>query len=72
MREDEIESYNMALYLNKCLTPIFLAALTLEMASFFLYTNLVRKSTTFLPELRIMSLLDASLEANNQRKDRRT
>ena len=47
VREDEIESYNMAIYLNNCLTPIFLAALTLEMASIFLYTNLVRKAATF-------------------------
>ena len=46
VREDEIESYNMAIYLNNCLTPIFLAALTIEMASFFLYTNMVKQKFT--------------------------
>ena len=40
-REDEIEAYNRAQYLNNCLTPIFLTALVLEAASFFFYTNRV-------------------------------
>ena len=46
MRKDETESYNMAVYLNNLLTPIILTALILEMASFFLYTNLVLKLLT--------------------------
>ena len=73
VREEETESYNMAIYLNNCLTPIFLAALTLEMASFFLYTNLVMKTLIplYLSISRILNLfaLDASLEANNQRRN---
>ena len=40
-REDETEAYNRAMYLNNCLTPIFLTSLVLETASFFLYTNMV-------------------------------
>ena len=40
-REDETEAYNRAQYLNNCLTPIFLTALALEAASFYLYTNVV-------------------------------
>ena len=40
-REDETEAYNRAQYLNNCLTPIFLTALVLEAASFYLYTNVV-------------------------------
>ena len=40
-REDETEAYNKAQYLNNCLTPIFLTALVLETASFYLYTNMV-------------------------------
>ena len=40
-RDDEIEAYNRAQYLNNCLTPIFLAALVLETASCYLYTNMV-------------------------------
>ena len=47
VRDDETESYNMAIYLNNCLTPIFLAALILEMTSFFLYINLVKKHILF-------------------------
>ena len=40
-RDDETEAYNRAQYLNNCLTPIFLTALVLEAASFYLYTNVV-------------------------------
>ena len=47
MRDDETESYNMAIYLNNCLTPIFLSAIILEIASFFLYTNLVKSQKLF-------------------------
>ena len=43
-RDDEIEAYNRALYLNNCLTPIFLTSLVLEAASFFLYTNMVTQT----------------------------
>ena len=48
IRDDETESYNMAIYLNNLLTPIFLTALTLEMASFFLYSNLVSTKIMYL------------------------
>ena len=48
VRDDETESNNMATYLNKYLTPIFLAALILEVTSFFLYINLVKKMFTSL------------------------
>lgn len=44
-RDDEIEAYNRAHYLNNCLTPIFLTTLVLEAASFFLYTNMVTQTT---------------------------
>ena len=40
-RKDETEAYNRAQYLNNCLTPIFLTALVLEAASFYLYMNKV-------------------------------
>ena len=40
-REDETEAYNRAMYLNNCLTTIFLTSMVLETASFFLYTNMV-------------------------------
>ena len=40
-RDDEIDAYNRAHYLNNCLTPIFLTSLVLEAASFYLYTNMV-------------------------------
>ena len=45
VRYDETESYNMAIYLHNLLTPIFLTFIILEMATFFLYTNLVTKSS---------------------------
>ena len=41
VRRDETEAYKKAQYLNNCLTPIFLTALVLETASFYLYTNMV-------------------------------
>ena len=47
-REDEIEAYNRAMYLNNCLTPIFLTSMVLETASFFLYTNMVTKTFMFI------------------------
>ena len=47
VRDDETESDNMATYLNNCLTPIFLTALMLEITSFFLYINLVKKYLLF-------------------------
>ena len=43
-REDETEAYNMAIYLNICLTPTFLTFMVLETASFFLYTNVVTQT----------------------------
>ena len=43
-RDDEIDAYNRAHYLNNCLTPIFLTTLVLEAASFFLYTNMVTQT----------------------------
>ena len=46
-REDETEAYNRAMYLNNCLTPIFLTSLVLETASFFLYTNMVTQTVMF-------------------------
>ena len=47
-RKDETEAYKMAQYLNNCLTPIFLTALVLETASFYLYTNMVTVNRIFL------------------------
>ena len=43
-RDDETKAYNRAQLLNNCLTSIFLAALVLETASFYLYTNMVSKN----------------------------
>ena len=40
-RKDETEAFNRAQLLNNCLTSIFLAALFLEAASFYFYTNMV-------------------------------
>ena len=41
VRDDETKAYNRAQFLNNCLTSIFLAALVLETALFYLYTNMV-------------------------------
>ena len=78
VRDDETESYNMAIFLNSCLTPIFLTALMLEMAFFFIYTKVVKQKFTSVSSCLSCHLasinyvyLDASLEANNQRRDRR-
>ena len=43
VRQEEIDSYEMVTYLNNCLTPIYLTALVLETATFFLYLNMVYK-----------------------------
>ena len=43
VRQEEKDSYEMVTYLNNCLTPIYLTALVLETATFFLYLNMVDK-----------------------------
>ena len=43
VRQEEKDSYEMVTYLNNCLTPIYLTALVLETATFFLYLNMVYK-----------------------------
>ena len=43
VRLEEIDSYEMVTYLNNRLTPIYLTALVLETATFFLYLNMVYK-----------------------------
>ena len=58
VRKEETESYNMAIYLNNCLTPIFLSALVLETASFYLYTNKVSMKKRFYLSFRIFIPLD--------------
>ena len=79
-RNDEIEAYNTAQYLNNCLTPIFLTSLVLEAASFYLYTNMVAQIIfkysisnliiffTFLILYLIFSAVDASMEENHSGK----
>ena len=41
-RQDEEDSYEIATYLNKYLTPIFFIALWLEILLFYIYTNMVK------------------------------
>ena len=43
VRQEETDSYEMVTYLNNRLTPIYLTALVLETATFFLYLNMVDK-----------------------------
>ena len=43
VRQEETDSYEMVTYLNNRLTPIYLTALFLETATFFLYLNMVDK-----------------------------
>ena len=43
VRQEEKDSYEMVTYLNNRLTPIYLTALVLETATFFLYLNMVYK-----------------------------
>ena len=43
VRQEEKDSYEMVTYLNNRLTPIYLTALVLETATFFLYLNMIYK-----------------------------